>query len=214
MAISVLLADDHHVVVAGYRAVLEREPDLRIVGEATDGREVLPSVFRLQPDVLVLDLSMTGMHGLDVLRDLSRYAGTKVVVATMFDAMVYALEAFERGATGYVTKHVPSSELARAIREAAAGRRFVAPESLRQRLEELQSAEAGRPVERFDTLTDRERTVLRLVAEGRSNAEMASELSLSIRTVETHRKNMMTKMSFENQAALVRWACVAGIIVP
>jgi DNA-binding NarL/FixJ family response regulator len=194
MLISVLLADDHGVVLAGYRALLEREADLRIVGECTDGREVLPMVHKLRPDVLVLDLSMTGKHGLDVLRDFPPYLKTRIVVATMFDTAVYAQQALRSGATGFVTKQSSSSALALAIREVAAG----PPKS----------------VDPFDTLTERERTVLRMVAEGRSNASIAAELGLSVRTVESHRKNMMHKMRFENQAALVKWACAAGLIVP
>lgn len=214
MSITVFLADDHNVVLAGYRAMLEREQDIIIVGECTDGREVLANVYKLRPSVLVLDLSMTGRHGLDVLKEIPGFVTTGVVVSTMFDTAVYAQQALRSGARGYVTKQSPSSDLVRAIREVAAGGKFVAPESLREKVYAMESMSSSRPVDPYETLTDRERSVLRMVAEGASNHKIAEELGLSVRTVETHRKNMMAKMQFENQAALVKWACARGIIVP
>jgi DNA-binding NarL/FixJ family response regulator len=214
MAITVFLADDHNVVLAGYRAMLEREPDIVIVGECTDGREVMPSLYKHQPNVLVLDLSMGGKHGLDVLKEIPAFVTTGVVVSTMFDTAVYAQQALRSGARGYVTKQSSAKELVRAIREVASGGKFIAPESLRDKVYAMEAVSTSKPLDPYETLTDRERSVLRMVAEGASNQKIAEELGLSVRTVETHRKNMMAKMSFENQAALVKWACARGLIVP
>lgn len=208
---TLVLADDHHVVRQGLRALLESEPDLFVVGEAADGREVAGLVERLGPDVLVLDLMLPGLHGLDVLRQVRRVAlRTRVVVLSMYATEAYVAEALKSGASGYVVKSARAAELLRAVREAVAGRRYVAPPLSFEAVEAY--LERAKPLDLYDILTGREREVLRLAAEGRGNPEIATRLAISVRTVETHRANLMRKLDLHNQTELVRYALARGIL--
>ena len=212
-ATTIVLADDHHVVRQGLRALLEAEPDFTIVGEAADGLEVVSLVERLEPDVLVLDLMMPGLNGLDVMRQVSqRSLQTRVVILSMHSNEAYVLEALRNGVAGYVLKESTASDLTQAVREAAAGRRYLSPPLSERAIEAyLHKAEAT-PLDMYETLTGRERQVLHLSAEGHNNSEIAERLCISARTVETHRANIMRKLGLRSQTDLIRYAFKRGIL--
>jgi len=210
---TIVLADDHQVVRNGLRVLLEAEPDFSVVGEAGDGLEAVRLVERLQPDVLVLDLMMPGLNGLEVARQVSqRSPQTRVVILSMYDNEAYVLEALRAGAAAYVLKESTSAELVRAIREAVAGRRYLSPPLSERAIEiYIQKAESA-ALDPYETLTAREREVLHLVAEGHTNAEIAARLFVSPRTVETHRANLMRKLGLHTQTDLIRYALRRGIL--
>jgi two-component system, NarL family, response regulator NreC len=212
MAIRLLLGDDHAVVREGLRALLEADPDFEVAGQAGDGAEVLDLVERLRPDVVVLDLMMTGMGGLEVTRHLARRScPPAVLILSMHDSEAYVLEAMRSGATGYALKQAPARELARGIRTVAAGARYLSP-PLSDRALDAYLERANHEQEPEDPLTGREREVLRLAADGRSNADVARMLFISRRTVETHRGRAMKKLGLRNHVDLVRYAIQRGLI--
>jgi DNA-binding NarL/FixJ family response regulator len=212
MNISVLIADDHLVVRRGLRALLESEPGLTVVGEAADGREALELVSRLDPDVLVLDLVMPGMRGLEVLNRLAqREARTRVVVLSMHAGDAYVVEALRAGAIGYVVKDASASELVQAVRAAADNRRFLSSPLSESRLLEYASP-AVASADPYDALTAREREVLQLAAQGLTNPEIGRRLEISRRTAETHRANLLRKLGLKGQKELIRYALRRGIV--
>jgi len=210
---TIVLADDHHVVRQGLRVLLEAEPDFSIVGEAADGLEVVATVERLKPDVLVLDLMMPGLNGLEVMREITRRSlPTRVVILSMHANEAYVLQALRSGVAGYVLKESTASDLALAVREAAAGRRYLSsPLSERAIATYIEKAEVT-TLDTYETLTSRERQVLHLAAEGYNNSEIAARLSISSRTVETHRANIMRKLNLRTQTDLIRFALKRGIL--
>ncbi len=213
--ITIVLADDHHVVRQGLRALLETEADLRVVGEAGDGIATAQLVENLKPNILVLDLMMTGMNGLEVTRQVSkRSPKTTVVILSMHSNEGYVLEALRAGAKAYILKESSADELVRAIREVTAGRRYLGP-PLSERVIDtyLRKAESSM-LDPYDTLTTREREVLHLAAQGNTNAEIAAKLFISRRTAEIHRTNMMRKLELRTQTQLVRYAIQRGILPP
>ncbi|HVT57133.1 MAG TPA: response regulator transcription factor [Thermoanaerobaculia bacterium] len=211
--ITIVLADDHNVVRQALRVLLETEPELQVVGEAADGLLVAELVERLRPDVLVVDLMMPGLGGTEVTRQVvKRTPATRVVVLSMHVNEAHVLEALRCGARGYVRKDATAADLLHAIRVVAAGHLYLSPpfsdraiEAYRQRAEE-----AG--ADPYESLTDREREVLHLAAEGLSNAEMAERFGISPRTAETHRANVMRKLGLRRQADFVRYALRRGIV--
>lgn len=210
--IRVVLADDHPVLRQGLRGLLEREPDLTVIGEAGDGREALDRVRDLRPDVLVVDLMMPGLGGLDVVRQVrSRHRATRVIVLSMYPNESYVAEALGAGAGGYVLKKATSAELVGAIRAVAGGSRYLSPPLSEEAIESyrVRSRPASDP---YSLLTTREREVLQLAAEGRSSADIARQLTVSPRTVEMHRANLMRKLGLQNQSELVRFAIQRGVI--
>ena len=213
MTISILLADDHPIVRHGLRALLEAEPDFRIAGEVDDGLEAVEQVERLQPDVLVLDLMMPGLNGLEVTRQAGqRSPGTRVIILSMYSSEVYVLEALRNGAAGYVLKKSSPDELVQAVREVAAGRSFLS-RSLSERAIEVYRQKAQEvPSDPYDRLTNREREVLHLAAEGHTSADIANRLYISPRTVEMHRGNMMRKLGLSTQTDLIRYALQRRIL--
>jgi two-component system response regulator NreC len=210
---TIILADDHHVVRQGLRALLEAEPDFSVVGEAADGLQVLNLVERLQPDVLVLDLMMPGLNGLEVMREIARRSlRTRVVILSMHSNEAYVLQALRSGVAGYVLKESTASDLAQAVREAMAGRRYLSsPLSARAIEAYIEKAEVT-TLDVYETLTSRERQVLQLAAEGLNNTQVAARLSISARTAETHRANVMRKLSLHSQTDLIRYALKHGIL--
>jgi two-component system response regulator NreC len=212
MVIRLVLADDHAVVREGVCALLASDPDFEVVGQAGDGAEVLALVERHQPDVVVLDLMMPGAGGLEVTGQLARRADPPtVLILSVHESEAYVVEAMRRGAAGYVLKQAPARELARGIRTVATGARYLSPPLSDRALDAyLRGPEQQQGPE--DMLTDREREVLRLAAEGRSNAEVAAMLFISRRTVETHRARAMRKLGLRNQVELARYAIERGIV--
>lgn len=213
MSISIVLADDHHVVRQGVRALLEAEADLRIVGEAGDGLETVQLVERLRPNILVLDLMMPGLNGLEVTRQVRlRSPQTRVVVLSMYADEAYVLEAMRNGAVGYVLKDASVAELVKAVREAALGRRYLSPPLSERAIEAYIQKAQESMLDPYETLTTREREILQLSAEGYTNGEIAERLSISPRTAETHRSNLMRKLGLRTQADLIRYALRKGIL--
>lgn len=210
---TIVLADDHVVVRQGLRALLEAEPDFAIVGEAADGLEVADLVERLKVHVLILDLMLPGLNGLDVTRRVQqRSPQTRIVVLSMYANEAYVLEALRNGAAAYVLKEASAADLVHAIREVTAGRRYLSPPLSESAIElYVQKAKAA-PRDPYEALTTREREVLQLAAEGQSNPEIANRLGISVRTVETHRANVMHKLDLRSQTDLVRYALRRGIL--
>ncbi|MGH9179846.1 MAG: response regulator [Acidimicrobiales bacterium] len=212
MTLRVLLADDHPVVREGLRALLASEADFEVVGEA-EGGEVAPALVEvLRHHVVVLDLMMPGRGGGVVIRELRRrWPETRVLVLSMHDDEASVLEALRSGAFGYALKQARPAELVRAVREVGAGRRYLSP-PLSERAVEAYARRAGQRYDPFDMLTDREREVLGLVAEGNTNVAIGEALFISPRTVETHRAHLMKKLALHSQAELVRYAVRRGIV--
>jgi DNA-binding NarL/FixJ family response regulator len=210
--ITVLLADDHALVRQGVRALLEGQ-GFRVVGEASDGLQAAALIEKLGPRVAVLDLSMPGLGGLDVTRRVARRCPrTRVVILSMHAAESQVLAALRCGASGYVLKGSSSAELATAIREAAAGRRYLGSPLADRAVAAWVAAAAVPPADPYDSLTEREREVLHLAAEGLGNVEVARRLFISPRTAETHRANILRKLGIRGQTELVQYAVRRGLL--
>jgi two-component system, NarL family, response regulator NreC len=212
--ITILLADDHRIVREGFRAVLEREKDFQIVGETGDGLEAVRLAEKLQPQVMVVDLMMPGLNGRDVIRQVvHRVKGTKLVVLSMHASEGYVLDAMKNGASAYVVKDASSAELVRAVREAVAGRRYLSPPLSEPAIAAyLQKADAGEATDAYESLSNREREIFQLAAEGFTTSAIATRLFLSPRTVETHRSNFMRKLNLHSQTDLIRFALQRGLL--
>jgi DNA-binding NarL/FixJ family response regulator len=210
---TIVLADDHHLVREGLRVLLETEPGFEVVGEAADGLSAVQMVERLHPDVVIADLMMPDLNGLEVARHVSQYAsGTHIIILSMHANEAYVLEALRNGVGAYVLKDSRANDLVHAVYEVLAGRRYLSPplseRAIASYVEKAQTAE----LDPYETLTTREREVLHLAAQGYSASEMASRLFLSPRTVETHRANLMRKLDLHTQTDLIRYALRRGII--
>jgi two-component system response regulator NreC len=215
MAISILLADDHHIVRQGLRALLEAEPDFHVLGEAADGLEAVQLVERLQPDVLLVDVMMPGLGGLEATRQVrERFPKTQVVVLSMHSNEAYVLQALRNGALGYVLKDSNAADLIKAVREAASGQRYLSPPLSDYIIDAYVNKAHETVLDIYETLTNREREVLHLAAEGHTNADIAVRLSISPRTVEIHRTNMMRKLGLHSEHDLIRYALRRGILPP
>ena len=209
---SIVLADDHHVVRQGLRALLEAAPDLFVIGEAADGATAVEMTVRLAPDVLILDLVMPG-DGLDALRQVTQQVPrTRVVVLSMHSSEAYVVEALKGGASAYVLKDATASDLVHAVREVTAGRRYLSPPLSERAIDAYASRALAATAEPHEALTARETEVLRLAAHGRSVQQIALELSISPRTAETHRANLMRKLGLHSQTDVVRYAIRHGIL--
>jgi len=212
-AATIVLADDHDVVRKGLRAVLEANPNCRVIGEAGNGQEATRLVERLRPDVLVLDLMMPGLNGLEVTRQVKRRSPkTHVVVLSMHRDESYVLEALKNGAATYVLKDSSVEELVKAVIEAVAGRRYLSPPLSQSAIDAYVQRASAATIDRYDSLSSREREVLQLAAEGHTNAEIGKRLFISPRTVEIHRANMIQKLALRNQTDLIRYALKRGIL--
>lgn len=205
----ILLADDHLTVRHGLRLLVDSQPDMMVVAEASDGDAALQQALALTPDVVVMDISMPGTNGLIATRELRRQnPGVAVVTLTRHADDAYLEELLRAGASGYVLKQSPPTELLQAIRAVAAGRQYV-DSSLTGRLTaSFLEREGGKPASTAPT--ERENEVLRLIAEGYSNKEIAAQLSLSVKTVETHKANAMRKLGLTGRIDIVRYALLQG----
>ena len=212
MSVRVLVVDDHAVVRAGLRLLLEAEEDMEPVGEAGSAREAIFQNRSAKPDVILLDVVMPDQSGLDVIPTLlHERPEAKVLVLSMQDDPQYVRQAFAAGASGYVLKEAADTEVVAAVREVARGGRYVHPE-LGARLVAAETAARRRAEE--DPLSEREREVLRLLALGHTNQEIAKELYISVRTAETHRAHIMQKLRLSSRAELVRYALGQGLLEP
>jgi two-component system response regulator NreC len=207
---SVLVVDDHAVVRAGLKLLLDSESDIEVVAEAGNARDAIFEARATKPDVILLDVVMPGDSGIDVLPSLLEEAPeTKVLVLSMQDDPSYVRQAFAAGARGYVLKEAADAEVVAAVREVAGGGRYVHP-ALGARLIAAEAAE--RAAAEADPLSEREREVLRLLALGHTNQEIAKMLFISVRTAETHRAHIMQKLGLQTRAELVRHAIAAGLL--
>jgi len=210
--IAVLLVDDHAVVRQGLRALLEAEGDIVVVGEAENGREAVVLSKKTLPDVVVMDVAMPGMNGLEATRQIVRNVPTaKVLVLTSYGDHEYVAQLMEAGATGYLLKQTAAADLLKAIREVRKGNSFFSPAiAKRLRLQSCETFNGGHPGARIGGLTSREAEVLQLVAEGFANKQIAAELGISIKTVEKHRQQAMNKLNIHDIAGLTRYAMSKG----
>ncbi|MCC6756169.1 MAG: response regulator transcription factor [Solirubrobacterales bacterium] len=211
--ITIALAEDHHVVRQGFKLVLAAESDFKLVGEAADGLEAVKLVEEKKPGIILLDLMIPRLHGLEVVRQLRRdHPATKVIILSMHADEPYVMEALRNGASGYVLKDCTAADLVQAVRTVAAGRRYLSPALAERALTGYVEHPGASDLDVYDTLTNRERLVFQLAAEGKTSAEIASALFISPRTAETHRANLMRKLSLRSQTDLVRFAIRRGII--
>ncbi|MER5623178.1 response regulator transcription factor [Streptosporangium sp. NPDC002544] len=222
MTIRVLLVDDQPLLRTGFRLILEAEPDLTVVGEAGDGKAAQDQSRALLPDVVLMDIRMPGVDGIEATRRIVREAAggahvPRVLVLTTFDLDEYIVEALRAGASGFLLKDVPPEELVQAIRVVAAGDAIVAPSITRRLLDKfgahLPTHRQSTPT-RLERLTERELEVLKLIAKGMSNAEIAAELVVSETTVKTHVGNVLTKLSLRDRVQAVVLAYETGLITP
>jgi len=210
MTISVLIVDDHAVVRSGLRHVLDAQADIEVVGEAADARHALFEARAKQPDVVLMDVVMPGISGIEAIADiLTECAGTRVLILSMQDDPRYVREAFALGATGYILKEAADTDVVTAVREVAAGHHYV-HSTLGARMIAADANERQKAAE--DPLSNRERDVLRLLALGHTNLEISQLLFLSVRTAETHRANIMQKLRLQTRAELVRHALTHGLL--
>ena len=211
-AIKILLVDDHAMVRSGLRALLEDESDLRVIGESGNGLDAIRMTGELQPEVLVLDIMMDDVSGIEVARQvLESRPETRIVILSMYSDNRYVLQALRAGAAAYVVKKSADSELVKAIREVASGRRYLG-ESVSEVLIEAYLTANLEPADPYDSLSSREREIFHLSAHSFTNTEIATQLSISRRTVETHRANGMRKLGLKSQTDLLRYALKRGFL--
>jgi len=211
--IRILLADDHNVMRSGLRHLLEDEPDFDVVGEVADGLEAVRLAGELHPDVLITDVVMGDISGIEVARQVAeRYRGVKVVVLSMYGEERYVLDALRCGAMAYVLKDASATELAQAVRAAVAGKRFLSSTLSEMAIEGFMGEKADRPTDPYDRLTSREREILHLTVQGCTDIETAERLFISRRTVQVHRANLMQKLGLKNRPELFAYAVQQGII--
>ncbi|HEX8616921.1 MAG TPA: response regulator transcription factor [Thermoanaerobaculia bacterium] len=212
MTHSIVIADDHDVVRQGLRAVLSAHTDLHVVAEAADGLAAVRAVEQHRPDVLLLDLSLPALSGIEVTREAARIAkSTRVLIVSMHDTPAHVLTALRSGAAGYLLKGACAAELPDAIRAVVSGARYLGEPFAAWPVDEW-LASTGEPLDPYETLTTRERQILQLAAEGRTAPEIAEVLFISARTVETHRANVMRKLGLRTQTDLVLLAVRRGLL--
>jgi DNA-binding NarL/FixJ family response regulator len=214
MTVRIVLVDDHDLVRRGLSLLLEFETGFEVVGEAQDAIEAIETTRRLRPDVLIVDMVLPNGNGIEVTREIKRHLPeTQVILLSMYDSPAYVTNAFQAGAQGYVLKRSKPDELLLAIRSVLAGNHYLSSELNQDALidyAQYLKKEAGD--EFFQTLTEREQQVFRMAARGVSNPEIARALSLSTRTIETHRANLLRKLNLKNQTELVRYAVKNGLV--
>jgi DNA-binding NarL/FixJ family response regulator len=212
MKVRVLLVDDHKMMREGLRALLATAPDIEVVGEACDGRTALDLVRTLAPDVVVMDVGMPEMNGVEATRQIrAGHKRVRVIALSTHTDKRYVHHMLDAGACGYVLKIAAHDELLRAVRAASQGKTYLSPEIAGLVVERSTSPRAGNETSAFSTLGAREREVLQLVAEGRTSAETAREMHISIKTVETHRRNIVQKLGLHGTAELTKYAIREGL---
>ena len=213
-SIRILLADDHQIVRQGLRRILEENPDMEVVGEASDGRQAVQMALETKPQVVVMDVSMPQMNGIEAIRQLSkRLPSAKVLVLSMYSDESYVVQVLEAGATGYLLKDSADTDLMQAVLAVHSGKSFFSPLISRILLDEYvrQLQEKGIS-DRYELLTEREREILQLIAEGKTSREIAELLNISASTVDTHRAHIMEKLDLHNPYEVVLYAVRKGLI--
>jgi two-component system, NarL family, response regulator NreC len=212
--IRIIIADDHAIVREGVRLLLQSQPDIEVVAEASNGREAVAKARQLLPDIVLMDIAMPQMNGLEATALIKReLPQVEVLALTMHDEYEYFLEVLRHGASGYVLKGASSDQLLTAIHAVQDGGVYIHPSVAKSLVTDyISRMEPGEEKARYDGLSDRERQVLKLVAEGKTSQQVADELVLSINTVQTHRAHIMTKLNLHNRADIVRYALRKGLI--
>lgn len=206
--ITVFLADDHTMVREGLAALVTKEPGFNVVGQCGEGLKVVDAVLELCPDVVILDVMMPGLNGLDICRELTKKAkGLAVLILSMYEDEQFIARALEYGASGYLLKESAAQQLAEAIRAVSRGELYLGPGIPRTVLDHMTDHR-----DPYETLTTRERQVLQCVAEGKTNRQIAEELGLAVKTVDTHRMRLMRKLNIHDQTNLVKFAVRRGLV--
>jgi two-component system response regulator NreC len=214
MSLRILLADDHTLVRQGLRKVLEERPDWEVVAEAGDGREAVRLAEQFKPDICILDVAMPLLNGVEATRQIARRVPTaRILVLSMYSDEAYVAQILQAGAAGYILKDSADVDLIQAVSEVARGKSFFSPRIARVMLDDYVRQRADKGIaDRFDSLSDREREVFQLIAEGKVNKEIAALLSISLSTVETHRARIMEKLDLHSAAEIVLYAVRRGVI--
>ena len=214
MNIRVVVADDHTIIRSGLRMLLEREAGFEVVGEASDGRQAVELAESLKPDVIMLDIGMPNLNGIEATRQIvQKLPRTRVVVLSMHSDESYVLKALKSGARGYLLKDSAESDILNAIRAVSEGKAYFSPEISKMLVEDYVREIRTRGVEdSYELLTSREREILQLIAQGKSNKEVAARLNLSLYTVETHRRNLQDKLNLHSLAELILYAVRKRVI--
>ena len=210
----IVLAEDHTILREGLRALLSADPNFEIIGEAQNGREAVRCVEKLEPDLLLMDLSMPRMSGMDAIREIKRrYPEVKIIALTVHKTEEYLLTTLKAGADGYVLKDATHEELVMAIKNVMGGKSYLSPGVSEKIITGyLEGRESNRTASPWETLSQREREVLKLIAEGFKNKEIAEDLCISLKTVEKHRANLMKKLDLHNAATLTVYAVQKGLV--
>lgn len=211
----VVIAEDHTILRAGLKALLMSNPNFEIIGEADNGRDAIRRVIELKPDLVIMDLSMPGMNGMDAVREIKdRMPEVKALVLTVHSEEEYVLASLQAGANGYVLKDATQNELLIAAERVLDGKTYLSPDITEKVVNSYLNTSSinQEPVTRWDTVTQRERQILKLIAEGHTNKSMADYLCISVKTVEKHRANLMKKLDLHNVSALTTYALEKGII--
>ena len=212
MSVRILLVDDHQMMREGLRALLAHEPDFEIVGEASDGRTALELMRSLSPNVVVMDVGMPELNGVEATRRIrAENEHVRVIALSTHTDKRYVHHMLEAGASGYVLKIAAHDELVRAVRAASVGKTYLSPEIAGFVVERSTHPQAGKEVSAYSTLGAKEREVLQLVAEGKTSAETAKEMHISLKTVETHRRNIVQKLGLHGTAELTKYAVREGL---
>jgi len=212
--IRVLLADDHTILRAGLKMMLSVQPDIEIVGEASDGRQAIAEAQRLQPDVILMDITMPELNGIEATRQVKKLLPeTRVLVLTMHENEEYLFQVLRAGASGYILKEAADTELISAIRSVYVGRFYLSPPAQAMMVGDyMQRVRAGEEHDSYSGLTEREREILKLVAEGYTNNQIGERLFISPKTVDTHRTHVMDKLNLHSRAELVKYAMRRGLL--
>ncbi|MCG6919012.1 MAG: response regulator transcription factor [Deltaproteobacteria bacterium] len=210
----IVIAEDHTILREGLRALLSSQESLEVVGEAGDGREAIRQVEELTPDLILMDLSMPKMNGVEAIREIKRRVPeTRILALTVHKAEEFILEVLQSGADGYLPKDASSNELMMAIRSILMGKRYLSPSVSNVVIEGyLESRRTSESITPWDKLTKREREILKLIAEGHKNKDIAEYLCISVKTVEKHRANLMKKLDLHSAAALTAYAMERGLV--
>jgi len=213
MKISILLADDHKILRDGIRALLEKEPDFDVIGEADSGRTVIELACELKPDVIIMDIGMPDINGIEATREiLSRVPSIRVLALSMYSDKRFVVEMLNAGATGYLVKDCALDEMLSAVRSVASNQRYIAPKLLETIIEDYMNNKCNNGMMKKTQLTPRECEVLRLIAQGYNSKKIASELYISVKTVDTHRQNIEHKLELYSVAELTKYAIKIGLI--
>jgi two-component system response regulator NreC len=208
--VKIMLVDDHAILRDGIRALISLHEDLEIIGEACEGKEAVDKILDLEPDVVIMDIAIPGMDGLEVTRRIKKKnAKIKVLVLTQHDDKEYVLSSIKAGASGYVPKKAMGSELVSAIRTVSRGESFLYPSAAAALIEDYRLQAEEEP---YDRLTSREREILTLIADGQSSRQIAEMLYISLKTVQGHRTKIMEKLDIHNRAELIKYALRKGLV--